>query len=141
MNKRYIGLDLGSKTLGISISESGIIASNHSTYKFEEDNYDLAVNYINDFINNNKIDVVVLGLPRHMNNDLGIRGEISLKFKELLSKINDCEIILWDERLSTKSALDVLIKGSVRRDKQKKIKDELAATIILQNYLDSINKN
>lgn len=141
MNKRYIGLDLGSKTLGISISESGIIASNHSTYKFEEDNYQLAVNYINDFINDNKIDVVVLGLPRHMNNDLGIRGEISLKFKELLSKINDCEIILWDERLSTKQALDVLIKGSVRRDKQKKIKDELAATIILQNYLDSINKN
>ncbi|NLL68825.1 MAG: Holliday junction resolvase RuvX [Acholeplasmataceae bacterium] len=141
MNKRYIGLDLGSKTLGISISESGIIASNHSTYKFEEDNYQLAVNYINDFINDNKIDVVVLGLPRHMNNDLGIRGEISLQFKELLSKINDCEIILWDERLSTKSALDVLIKGSVRRDKQKKIKDELAATIILQNYLDSINKN
>ena len=141
MNKRYIGLDLGSKTLGISISESGIIASNHSTYKFEEDNYQLAVNYINDFINDNKIDVVVLGLPRHMNNDLGIRGEISLQFKELLSKINDCEIILWDERLSTKSALDVLIKGSARRDKQKKIKDELAATIILQNYLDSINKN
>ncbi len=141
MNKRYIGLDLGSKTLGISISESGIIASNHSTYKFEEDNYQLAVNYINDFINDNKIDVVVLGLPRHMNNDLGIRGEISLQFKELLSKINDCEIILWDERLSTKSALDILIKGSVRRDKQKKIKDELAATIILQNYLDSINKN
>ncbi len=141
MNKRYIGLDLGSKTLGISISESGIIASNHSTYKFEEDNYQLAVNYINDFINDNKIDVVVLGLPRHMNNDLGIRGEISLQFKESLSKINDCEIILWDERLSTKSALDVLIKGSVRRDKQKKIKDELAATIILQNYLDSINKN
>lgn len=141
MNKRYIGLDLGSKTLGISISESGIIASNHSTYKFEEDNYQLAVNYINDFINDNKIDVVVLGLPRHMNNDLGIRGEISLQFKELLSTINDCEIILWDERLSTKSALDVLIKGSVRRDKQKKIKDELAATIILQNYLDSINKN
>lgn len=141
MNKRYIGLDLGSKTLGISISESGIIASNHSTYKFEEDNYQLAVNYINDFINDNKIDVVVLGLPRHMNNDLGIRGEISLQFKESLSKINDCEIILWDERLSTKQALDVLIKGSVRRDKQKKIKDELAATIILQNYLDSINKN
>lgn len=139
MNKRYIGLDLGSKTLGISISESGIIASNHSTYYFEEDNYEIAVNYINDFVNKNRIDVVVLGLPRHMNNDLGIRGEISLKFKEDLEKISKVEIILWDERLSTKSALDVLIKGQVRREKQKKIKDELAATIILQNYLDSIS--
>ena len=87
MNKRYIGLDLGSKTLGISISESGIIASNHSTYKFEEDNYQLAVNYINDFINDNKIDVVVLGLPRHMNNDLGIRGRSHYNLKSCFLKL------------------------------------------------------
>ncbi len=139
MNK-YLGLDLGSNTLGISISTSGIIASNLETYRFTEDNYDEAVNYLKDLIEKNKITHVVLGLPRHMNHDLGIRGEITISFKEKLESVSNVKVILWDERLSTKEALDTLIKGSVRRDKQKKLKDELAATIILQNYLNSINK-
>ncbi len=139
MNK-YLGLDLGSKTLGISISTSGIIASNLETYRFTEDNYEEAVNYLLTLIEKHQITHVVLGLPRHMNNDLGIRGEISVSFKESLEEKSNVEVILWDERLSTKQALDTLIKGSVRRDKQKKLKDELAATIILQNYLNSINK-
>lgn len=138
MNK-YLGLDLGSKTLGISISTSGIIASNLETFRFTEDNYEEPIIYLKELIEKNKITHVVLGLPRHMNNDLGIRGEISLKFKDRLQEVTNVEVILWDERLSTKQALDTLIKGSVRREKQKKLKDELAATIILQNYLNSIN--
>ncbi|MGI6781848.1 MAG: Holliday junction resolvase RuvX [Acholeplasmataceae bacterium] len=139
MNK-YLGLDLGSKTLGISISTSGIIASNLETFRFTEDNYDEPLLYLKDLIHENGITHVVLGLPRHMNNDLGIRGEISLNFKEKLETITNVEVILWDERLSTKQAIDTLIQGSVSREKQKKLKDELAATIILQNYLNSINQ-
>lgn len=138
--KKYLGLDLGSKTLGISISTSGIIASNLETFKFEENNYDLAVNYLKELIEREAISDVVLGLPRHMNHDLGIRGEISVSFKEKLEAVTTANIILWDERLSTKEAVDVLIKGGVRREKQKKLKDELAATIILQSYLNLINK-
>ena len=118
MNK-YLGLDLGSKTLGISISTSGIIASNLETYRFTEDNYEEAVNYLVTLIEKHQITHVILGLPRHMNNDLGIRGEISVSFKECLESKSNVEVILWDERLSTKQALDTLIKGSVRRDKQK----------------------
>lgn len=139
MNK-YLGLDLGSKTLGVSISSSGIIASNYDTFRFKENEYDLAVSYLKELVIKENITHIILGLPRHMNNDLGIRGEISISFKEKLTQEVKAEVILWDERLSTKQALDTLIRGSVRRDKQKKIKDELAATIILQNYLDSINK-
>ncbi|MGI6786959.1 MAG: Holliday junction resolvase RuvX [Acholeplasmataceae bacterium] len=139
MNK-YLGLDLGSKTLGISISTSGIIASNLETFRFTEDNYHEAIDYLTKLIKLHNITHVVLGLPRHMNHDLGIRGEISLNFKDKLQEVAPVEVILWDERLSTKQAVDTLIKGSIRREKQKKLKDELAATIILQNYLNSINK-
>jgi putative Holliday junction resolvase len=134
--KKYLGLDLGSKTLGVALSESGVIASNLETYRFKENDYIDASNYIKDLVEKLKIDVVVLGLPKHMNNDLGIRGKISEDFKELiLSKVN-VEVILWDERLSTKSALNFMIKGSDSINKKKQKKDELAAAIILQNYLD-----
>jgi putative Holliday junction resolvase len=134
--KKYLGLDLGSKTLGVALSESGVIASNLETYRFKENDYIDASNYIKDLVEKLKIDVVVLGLPKHMNNDLGIRGKISKDFKELiLSKVN-VEVILWDERLSTKSALNFMIKGSDSINKKKQKKDELAAAIILQNYLD-----
>jgi putative holliday junction resolvase len=134
--KKYLGLDLGSKTLGVAISESGVIATNLETYRFKENNYIDAALYTQKLINDLKIDVVVLGLPKHMNNDLGVRGKISEDFKELiLSKVN-VEVILWDERLSTKSALNFMIKGSDSINKKKQKKDELAAAIILQNYLD-----
>src|SRR5690606_9701720 len=83
-----------------------------------------------------KINTIVLGLPKHMNNDIGIRGKISEEFKKMIEEKSKVEVILWDERLSTKSAMKVMIQGSERRKSQKSKKDELAAVIILQNYLD-----
>lgn len=133
---RYLGLDLGSKTVGISMSESGIIAHSLVTLRFPEDNYEQAAQMVTQIIIENKIDVVVLGYPKHMNNDIGIRGKISESFKELILKDCKVEVILWDERMSTKSALRVMINGSERRKTQKQKKDELAAVVILQNYLD-----
>jgi putative Holliday junction resolvase len=134
--KRYMGLDLGSKTVGVSISESGIIASTLTTIRFTENNYEEAAIRVLELISTNKIDVVVLGLPKHMNNDIGIRGEISKQFKMRLEKDTTSTIVLWDERLSTKTAKMTMIQGSQRRSVQKEKKDELAAVIILQNYLD-----
>ena len=138
MNK-YLGLDLGSKTIGVSISESGIIASNLETIRFTDNNYDEALILLIKTIEDRQITHVVLGVPRHMNNDLGIRGQFSIDFAKKFEEKTNVKVILWDERLTTKQALDTLIEGQVRRDKQKRLKDELAATIILQNYLNSIS--
>lgn len=139
--RKYIGLDVGQKTIGISYSNSGIIANNLETYRFNDDNYEIAFDYINKLIKTNNIDVVVIGLPKHMNNDLGIRANISIDCKENILKENpNVEVVLYDERLSTKEVINTLVKANVTRKKQKMIKDELSAVIILQNYLDSINK-
>ena len=134
--KRYLGLDLGSKTVGVAISESGIIASTLTTIRFQDDQYEEAALKVLELIKLHKIDSVVLGLPKHMNNDIGIRGKISESFKERLEKETRATIILWDERLSSKSARQAMIQGSERRKTQKEKKDELAAVIILQNYLN-----
>jgi putative Holliday junction resolvase len=134
--KRYLGLDLGSKTVGIAISESGIIASTLKTIRFTENQYEEAAKLVCQLIAELKIDEVVLGLPKHMNNDIGIRGKISESFKVLLEKESKAAITLWDERLSTQTAKKAMIYGSERRKTQKAKKDELAAVVILQNYLD-----
>lgn len=134
--RKYIGLDLGSKTLGVALSESGVIASALDTYRFTENKYEDAVAIVIKIVLQYKIDTVVLGFPKHMNNDIGIRGKISEEFKKLIEDKSSVEVVLWDERLSTKSALRVMIKGSERRSTQKSKKDELAAVVILQNYLD-----
>ena len=136
---RSIGLDLGSKTLGIAQSDlMRMIASPVETYRFQEDDYQQALDYILKYIKLNDVDEVVLGIPKHMNGDIGIRGKISEDFKEeILNNTSNVKVILWDERLSSVQANKNLIKGNVRRDKRKQIIDKIAAVIILQSYLDS----
>lgn len=134
--KKYLGVDLGSKTIGLSISESGIIAHSLTTYRFKENDYDSAADLIAKAIEENQVTDVILGYPKHMNNDVGIRGKISEDMKNLILAKKSVNVVLWDERLSTKSALSVMIKGKESRSKQKQKKDELAAVLILQNYLD-----
>ncbi|PKK92853.1 MAG: Holliday junction resolvase RuvX [Tenericutes bacterium HGW-Tenericutes-6] len=137
----YFGLDLGSKTVGISLSTSGVIASTYQTIRFKENDYHEAAKMVLKLAEKEMVDTIVLGLPKHMNNDLGIRGEISMQFKTLLEQNKALNVILWDERLSTKSALSAMIKGNEQRKNQKQKKDELAAVIILQNYLDYIRRS
>lgn len=135
---KYLGLDLGSRTLGVAISDSlGMIARVYETYRFTDDDYDAAINYTKDLCLKENIKEVVLGLPKHMNGDIGIRGEISKDFKAKLEALGDFKVILWDERLSTVTANKVMISGNVRREKRKEKKDELAAVVILQSFLDS----
>ena len=133
---RYLGLDLGSKTLGVSVSDkNGIIASSLETIHHNED-YSLLVLKVKELVESLEIDKIVLGFPKMMNNDIGEKGKLSLKFKEELEKNINIEVYLQDERLTTKSAEDILIKGNMSRKKRKKVIDSVAATIILQSYLE-----
>ena len=134
---KYFGLDLGEKSLGVAISESGIIASNLTTIRFKSEDYEDAVEQLLKLLNQYKIDCVVLGLPKHMNNDIGLKGQMSIDFKTLLASKSNVQVILWDERLSTKTALRILSDSNKKYDKQRNLKDEVAAQVILQNYLNS----
>lgn len=134
---KYLGLDLGSKTLGIAISdELGFLARALETYRFAEDDYESAVNYTIDVCQKNNIKTVVLGLPKHMNGDEGIRSMISYDFKAKIEAKSDIKVVLEDERLSTIMVDRAMISGNMRREKRKEKKDEMAAVVILQKYLD-----
>ena len=133
---RYLGLDLGTKSLGVSVSDPlGIIASSKEIIRHEE-NYDKLLEEVENLVNELKIDQIVLGYPKNMNNTLGERANKSLEFKKMLEEKLNIPVILMDERLSTKEATDLLIKNDTSRKKRKQVIDSLAATIILQRYLD-----
>ena len=137
---KYLGLDLGSRTLGVAISdEMGILARSYDTFRFRDDDYDLAASYVVDVCNKEKINTVVLGLPKHMNGDLGQRCDISFEFKKKLEELANLNVILMDERLTTVIVDKTMIMGNVRRKDRKAKKDEMAAVVILQNYLDRIS--
>ena len=137
--RRIIGLDLGSKTVGVAKSDLlQSLASAHKTIFFDSDNYDQAIHLVIEELEDFEVDKIVLGLPKHMTGEVGIRGQISLDFKEKL-KENGFDVILWDERLSSKAATNVLIQGNVSRKNRKKVIDQVAAVIILQGYLDSLH--
>lgn len=137
---KYLGLDLGSRTLGIAVSDgTGLIASSYKTIRHNEE-YDRLIDEVKAIVEELNIEAIVLGFPKNMNNTIGPKGELSLSFKEKLEKILDIPIHLQDERLTTKSATDMLIMGNVSRKDRKKVVDSLAATIILQSYLDRRDK-
>ena len=137
MNK-VMGLDLGSKTCGVALSDSlQMIATGKETIRFEEDDYQNALKKICNIIDENKVDTVVLGLPKHMNGAEGIRADISKKFKEMLIEKRNVKVILWDERLTTVSAQKSMIASNMNRQKRHKMIDTMAAQIILQSYLDA----
>ena len=135
--ERVLGLDLGSRTCGIAMSDAlGMIAHGVETYRFAEDEYEKAADYIKDIIDKNNIKTVVLGLPKHMNGDLGIRAEISIKFKEMLERRTGLTVELWDERLTTVAADNLMMEAGIRRENRKEYVDQIAASFILQGYLD-----
>jgi len=137
---KYLGLDLGSRTLGIATSDgTGLIASSYKTIKHNEE-YERLLQEVKQIVEELKIEAIVLGFPKNMNNTIGPKGELSLSFKEQLEKIVNIPVILQDERLTTKSATDMLIMGNVSRKDRKKVVDSVAATIILQSYLDRRDK-
>lgn len=134
----YLGLDLGTKTLGISKS-NGIIASNYKTLRHDND-YDYLIMELDGIIIELGVDVIVLGYPKNMNNTLSDMTRIVLEFKEKLENKFNIPVILEDERLTSKISNDMLIEGNVRREKRKGVVDGVASVVILQSYLDRKDK-
>lgn len=134
---RCLGLDLGSKTLGIAISDmTNVIASVYTTLYFKDENYQSLLLPLKDIIDKEGIDTLVLGLPKNMNNTLGERALVTLDFKKMLEGEFNLPVIMEDERLTSVISNNVLIDANVSRKKRKKKVDGMAAVIILQGYLD-----
>ena len=134
---RYLGLDFGSKTLGVALSDTtNTIASSLKTIFFKEDDYNSLIEPIRELVNEYNISKIVLGLPKNMNNTLGPRAELSYSFKKLLENNLNIEVILEDERLTTVISNNIMIKADMSRKKRKKKVDSIAASLILQSYLD-----
>lgn len=135
---RYLGLDLGTRTLGVSISdESKTLANTFTTLRFDG-NYDNLLEPLKKIVNDENVEKIILGLPINMNYTIGDRGKVTLEFKEKLEKYLNIEVIMQDERLSTVEATNYLLQADMSRKKRKKHVDSLAANIILQTYLDKM---
>ncbi len=134
----YLGLDLGSKTCGIAISDrTGLIATSLEVIRY--DDYDELINKLNDIVISRNVDAFVLGNPKNLDGSLSKRSEITLEFKDMLLNKFNMEVIMQDERLSTVEAERMLISNNTKRKNRKKVIDKIAATIILQSYLDRRN--
>lgn len=134
---KYMGLDLGTKTLGISISDiTKTIATNYKTLYFENEDYDSLINPLKEIIKEEEIEKIILGYPKNMNNTIGPRAQITEEFKNKIENKLNIEVILQDERLTSVISNNVLIEANVSRKKRKKKVDGIAAVIILQSYLD-----
>ncbi|MDT3959362.1 Holliday junction resolvase RuvX [Staphylococcus kloosii] len=140
LTKKIMGLDVGSKTVGIAISDlMGWTAQGLDTLRINENENELGIDKLVQIVKRENVGTVVIGLPKNMNNSIGFRGEASLQYKEQLQEaLPSLEIIMWDERLSTMAAERSLLEADVSRQKRKKVIDKMAAVFILQGYLDSI---
>ncbi|MCR5691332.1 MAG: Holliday junction resolvase RuvX [Eubacterium sp.] len=138
---RIMGLDYGSVTVGVAISDSMHLTAQpvEVIQRKSENKLRRTLARIEELVEEFEVGLVVLGLPKNMNNTEGERVERVKEFRDKLTVRTGLEVVLWDERLSTVSAMDVLKEGGVRRENRKQFVDKLAASIILQGYLDSIN--
>lgn len=136
---KKLGLDLGNRTLGIAVSdELNFLARGLETFRFEDQNFKIALEYTISMINKYNIDVVVLGHPKNMDGSTGAQAQICEDFKQDLEEKVKVKVILWDERLTSKMASNMMISQNLKRKNRKKDIDKMAATIILQGYLDSL---
>ncbi len=136
-----MGLDYGSKTVGVAISDPlGITAQGIETIERKEENkLRQTLARIEALVKEYEVEKIVLGFPKHMNNTIGDRAEKSLELKAKLERRIGIPVIMWDERLTTVEAERTLIESNVRRENRKKYIDKIAAVFILQGYLDSLS--
>ena len=133
---RYLGLDLGSRTLGVSISDkTGLIANTYTVIRHNEE-YDKLIDEVKNIVKLESIDRIVLGYPKNMNGSIGEKAKLSEEFKKKLEDNIGIEVILEDERMTSQIANSILLEGDISRKKRKGKVDKVAATIILQSYLD-----
>lgn len=138
---RVMGLDYGSKTVGVAISDPlGITAQGIETiHRKAENKLRQTLARIEALAKEYEVDRLVLGFPKNMNNTIGERAEKSLELKEMLERRTGLPVIMWDERLTTVEAERTLAESKVRREDRKKYVDKIAAVFILQGYLDSVH--
>ena len=138
---RYLGLDGGTKTLGVAITDkTRTIARVLKVIHFKSEDYDTALKEVIKIVEEYDIKKIALGLPKNMNNSYGFASERSLKFKEKLEELIDIPIILIDERLSTIEAENILLSADISREKRKKVIDGIAAEIILETLIKKEEK-
>lgn len=134
---RVIGLDIGSKTIGVALSDAlKITAQGLLTINWKEEEIESADEQLKKIIKEYEVTHMVIGLPKHMNGTIGIRGEASERYARHCEEVHGISVSLWDERLSTVAAERMLIDADVSRAKRKKVIDKTAAVIILQSYLN-----
>ncbi len=137
---RTMGLDVGSKTVGVALSDAfGWTAQGLETIKINEEWQEFGFERIDEIIKENEVSKIIVGLPKNMNGTIGPRGEASQYYASELEKRYGLPVFLWDERLTTIAAERILIEADVSRKKRKKVIDKMAAVMILQGYLDSQN--
>ena len=124
---KAIALDLGTKTVGVALSDpSGFLASPLVTLRFESEDYDDALNQVEDLLNQNPVDVIILGFPKNMDGTVGYSGECSLFFKEEMEQFTQIPIVLWDERLTSVAAHKILHSNNQKQKKHKAVVDQVA---------------
>lgn len=134
---KYLGLDLGTRTLGVSISDlTHTIASTYGTIRYDEGDYDYLISELRKIVLLEGVEKVVLGLPKNMNNTLGESAIRCIDFGKMIEEKLNVIVIMQDERLTTVEATNYMLEANVSRKKRKKKIDSLAANIILQSYLD-----
>ncbi len=134
---RIMGLDVGSKTIGVAISDAlGWTAQGIETVKIDEENEEFGIDRIRELVLQYGVTEFVVGFPKNMNNTIGPRGEASQAYAKLLEDTFSMPVTLWDERLTTMAAERLLIEADVRRKNRKKVIDKMAAVMILQGFLD-----
>lgn len=138
---RILGLDYGSKTVGVAVSDPlGLTAQKvEAIWRKQENKLRRTLARIEELIAEYEVEKIVLGFPKNMNNTVGERAEKALEFGEMLKKRTGLEVIMWDERLTTVEADRTLIEAGVRRENRKQYLDGIAAVFILQGYLDSLS--
>ncbi len=136
---RTLGLDVGTKTVGVALSDAlGWTAQGLTTLKIDSENGHFGIDEVVKIVEENDVSAIVVGLPKHMNNSIGESGERSIHYSKLLEKsMPDVKILLWDERLSTAGAERTLLEADVSRKKRKAVIDKMAAVFILQGFLDN----
>ena len=136
-------MDYGSKTVGVAVSDGlGWTAQALETITRKDANkLRKTLARIEELVAEYNVERIVLGFPKHMNNDIGDRAEKSMQFGEMIGRRTGLEVVMWDERLTTVSAERTLIENKVRREDRKKYIDQIAAVFILQGYLDSAHLN
>ena len=133
---RYLGLDLGTKTLGVAITDTtGLIARPLKVIHFPKEDYETALRELQNILDEYDISKIALGLPKNMDGTEGFASERSLKFKKMIESITDIPVTLVDERLTTVLAENILLEADVSRKKRKSVIDGVAAVLILETLL------